>query len=285
MKLSGITSESTRLVIRSDIHFEINVSNLRRPTATHLYKYGKLTEPDRLRKILIENTLYFPTSEELNDPTECLPTLADQPIDEILDCLCEQFKADNPSASSEQLEKIRAKGRSLGKETLMKEMRRLLNKMMERRYGILSLSKRKDSLPLWAHYAGEHTGYCLEFRNDREFATGYEVLYREKIPLRLSSEIDAYQADFLFTKRTDWAYEEEVRILVKPPGPQQFSPELLESVMLGKDVAAENRKIVLEWALKRATPVKVLQATFNQETQHIEYLRPSASGRRGKPHA
>ena len=204
-----------------------------------------------------------------------MPTLADQPLDEILYYLCEQFKADNPSALSKQLEEIRAKGRSLGKETLMKEMRRLLNEMNERmvrRYGILSLSKRKDNLPLWAHYAGKHTGYCLEFRNDREFATGYEVLYREKIPLRLSNEIDTRQADFLFTKRTDWAYEEEVRILVKPPGPQQFSPELLESVMLGKDVAAENREIVLEWTLKRTTPVKVLQATFNKKTQHIEYL-------------
>lgn len=247
------------------------VSNLRRPTATHLYKYGELTKPDRLRQIVLENTLYFPTSEELNDPTECLPSLADQPLDEILYYLCEQFKADNPGASSEQLEEIRAKGRSFGKETLMKEMRRLLNEMLVRRYGILSLSKRKDSLPLWAHYAGEHTGYCLEFRNEREFATGYEVLYREKIPLRLSSEIDAYQADFLFTKRTDWAYEEEVRILVKPPGPRQFSPELLDSIMLGKDVAPENRQLVLEWSSKRVTHVKVLQTTFSQETQHIEY--------------
>ena len=248
------------------------VSNLKRPTTTHLYKYGDLAKPERLRHIILENTLYFPTPVELNDPTECMPALADQPLDEILNYLSEQFKADNPNASDEQLEEIQVKGRSFGKETLMKEMRRLLNGMLARRYGILSLSKRKDSLPLWAHYAGEHTGYCLEFRNDCEFATGYEVLYQEKMPLRLSREIEAYQSDFLFTKRPDWAYEEEVRILVKSPGPRQFSPKLLESVRLGKDVKTENIELVLGWASKRKTPITVLQATLNPETQNIEYL-------------
>ena len=172
------------------------VSKLKRPATTHLYKYGGLAKPERLRQIILEDAIYFPTAAELNDPTESLPALADQPLDEILDYLCEQYKADNPDASKEKLEDIRAKGRSFGKETLMKEMRHLLNGMMERRYGILSLSKRVDSLPLWAHYAGDHTGYCLEFRNDGEFATGYEVLYQEKMPLRLSREIDAYQSDF-----------------------------------------------------------------------------------------
>jgi hypothetical protein len=253
------------------------VSRLKRPTTTHLYKYGGLAKPERLRQIILEDTLYFPTSDELNDPTESSPALADQPLDEILDYLCEQYKADNPDVLEEQLEEIRMKGISFGKETLMKEMRRLLKGMMERRYGILSLSKRVDSLPLWAHYAGNHTGYCLEFRNGGEFATGYEVLYQEKMPLRLSSEVDAYQSDFLFTKRPDWAYEEEVRILVKPPGPRQFSPALLESVRLGKDVGAENIELVLDWASKRTLPIDVLKATFNQEIQGIEYLTIGSS--------
>jgi len=248
------------------------ISNLRMPTSKYLYKYGNLTEPYRLSKIVLENTLYFPTSEELNDPTESLPVFADQPIDEILDYLCDQFKAYNPSASKGQLEEIQTKGRSFGKETLMKEIRSLFNKMIDCRYGILSLSKRMDSLPLWAHYAGDHTGYCLEFRNDREFATGYEVLYQEKIPLRLSSEIDAFQADFLFTKRPDWAYEEEVRILIKPPGLRQFCPELLASVRLGKDVKNENIELVLDWASKRTIPIDILKATFNPETQSVEYV-------------
>ena len=203
------------------------VSNLKRPTTTYLYKYGGFAKPERLRQIILEDTLYFPTSVELNDPTESLPVLADHPLDEIFDCLCKQFKADNPGASNEQLEEIRQKVGSLGKDVVMKEMRRLLNGIIERWYGILSLSRRHDSLPLWAHYADNHTGYCLEFRNEGDFATGYEVLYQEKMPLRLSSEIDPYQCDFLFTKRPEWAYEEEVRILVKPPGPRIFSPELL----------------------------------------------------------
>jgi hypothetical protein len=250
-----------------------SVPNLKRPTITCLYKYGGFAKPERLRQILLEDTLYYPSAAELNDPTESLPTLADQPLDEILDWLREQFKANNPDAKNEQLEEIQQKGKSFGKEVLMKEIRRLLNAMMEHRYGILSLSKREDSLTLWAHYADNHTGYCLEFRNEGEFATGYEVLYQEKLPLRLSSEIDPYQAHFLFTKRPEWAHEEEIRILVKPPGPQLFSPGLLVSVRLGKDVKAENVELVLDWVLKRTIPINLLKAVFNTKTQGIEFLK------------
>lgn len=262
-----------------DFMFQLNkkeidlmVSQNAIPSRKHLYKYGSLVKPERLRQIMLEDTLYSPTSSQLNDPTESLPIFADQSLDEIFDYLCEQFKVDNSHASSEQLEKIRKDGRRFGKEVLMIKMQNLFCGMMENRYGILSFSQREDSMPLWAHYADNHTGYCLEFLNEQEFATGYKVLYQEKLPFKIQSNINSNQVDFLYTKQPDWASEKEVRILVKPPGAKPFSPHLLVSVRLGKDVKPENMEKVLDWALKRMVPIKVLKANFNSSTQKIEYL-------------
>lgn len=248
------------------------MSNIKRPTTKHLYKYGSFVNLDRLRQIMLEDTIYFPTSTQLNDPTESLPVFADHTLDEIIDYLCEQYTVDNPNASTEELNAIRINADKFGIEVLMKEMQRLFYAEMKNRYGILSLSKREDSMPLWAYYADNHTGYCLEFLNEREFATGFEVLYQKKLPFKISSNIDSNQADFLFTKHSDWANEEEVRILIKPPGSKNFSPDLLVSVRLGKDVKPKNMELVLDWASKRTLPIKVLKAVFNSSTHKIEYL-------------
>lgn len=211
-------------------------SALTRPSTPYLYKYGSLEHPERLRTILSVHRIYFPSADQLNDPTECLPIFADQSLEELTEYLCGQYLADHPGASDRDLAPIRHNTARFGKDVLLQEMRRSFERQLDRRYGILSLSKRWDNLPLWAHYAGNHRGYCLEFRNELNFATGYEVAYAHKRPLRLSSALEDYQADFLFTKHPSWAYEEEVRILVKPPGLYSLAPELVSSVLLGKDV-------------------------------------------------
>jgi hypothetical protein len=221
----------------------------------------------------LDDKLYFPTSDELNDPTECLPIFADHSLEEITEYLCQQFRVDHPQLTNIELAAeeatIRASTAHHGEEVVIREMRRLFDKGMEGRYGILSLSKCKDSLSLWAHYGGNHSGYCLEFRNEAEFGTGYDVLYGDKAPLHLSSSAVQYQADFLFTKRPDWANEEEVRILVKPPGLHRFSPHLLVSIALGKDVSVENRYSVLEWVKSRRLPLRVCGLSFDRATGQL----------------
>ena len=98
------------------------------------------------------------------------------------------------------------------------------------------------------------------------------IIYKEKIPLRLAMDGDSSQIDFLFTKKPEWKYEKEVRILVKPPGLQPFSPELLNSIMLGKNIGEQSRAQILEWVTRRALPLNVLQASFNSELQAMEYI-------------
>src|SRR5438132_523886 len=43
--------------------------------ATHLYKYQSAEHFDRLRHLLLNHELYFPTVTALNDPADCRPRL------------------------------------------------------------------------------------------------------------------------------------------------------------------------------------------------------------------
>jgi len=105
--------------------------------------------------------------------------------------------------------------------------------------GVICFTSREDNLLMWAHYANNHTGICIEFDATAYFFNGQykdsckglfgdgttpdpyetigelkEVHYSKKRPLFIDpSELSNY-TDFWFTKSEDWSYEEEYRILL-----------------------------------------------------------------------
>lgn len=102
----------------------------------------------------------------------------------------------------------------LGRETM-----RVINSQL----GVLSLSKTKKSLLLWAHYAAAHTGFAIGLDESDSFFTqldetgksskSYDVRYekaRQSVAHGIPTEED-YQA-LLCQKSEEWKYEEEVRI-------------------------------------------------------------------------
>jgi hypothetical protein len=68
-----------------------------------------------------------------------------------------------------------------------KPLQRMLTGVLYRElkdYRIYSMSKRFDNLSLWAKYAGDHSGYCLEFANEGPlFANARDVLYGESLQM------------------------------------------------------------------------------------------------------
>jgi hypothetical protein len=66
-----------------------------------------------------------------------------------------------------------------------KPLQRMLTGVLYRElkdYRIYSMSKRFDNLSLWAKYAGDHSGYCLEFANEGPlFANARDVLYEDSL--------------------------------------------------------------------------------------------------------
>lgn len=93
--------------------------------------------------------------------------------------------------------------------------------------GLLSLTRNMHSLLMWAHYARNHTGMAIGFDGEHEFFRR-KTYFRDPV-FHVRTDLDgpgfsaprdvAYSSRraldpdaAFFTKSTEWAYEEEVRV-------------------------------------------------------------------------
>ena len=66
---------------------------------------------------------------------------------------------------------------------------------------------------MWGHYAGSHTGICLEFdARCAPFAAAEKVKYASTYP---AFDVLKGGYEFLFTKSADWSYEAEWRLITE----------------------------------------------------------------------
>lgn len=116
-----------------------------------------------------------------------------------------------------------------------------------------------------AKYAGNHSGYCLEFANvGQPFTTACDVAYVDELPSMDISDPDD-RGPYIFFKHTRWSGEEEVRIGLKPfDNPRvAFDPSCLERVILGPIMLESNEKQIREWAQQREPKLEVVNAYFD----------------------
>lgn len=177
-----------------------------------LYKYLDI----KGGKMMIGNqTLQFTNASQLNDPFDCHPKLLDYSNvpENVLHGWIEkewwQEKEENDALN-------------LRNDTWL-----------------CSLSKINNSLLMWSHYCWNHIGVCIGLDMEKVmdsvppmFGTIYlkpfeiEVQYTDII-----NRPDGYiAADWQYqwrTKAKEWAYEQEVRLIVKDPNPEYaaFTPE------------------------------------------------------------
>jgi len=84
---------------------------------------------------------------------------------------------------------------------------------------ICSLSKNKDNALLWAHYANEHKGCCIEVEVAEDFSwKRIDVNYCSCFPILHSGQSDDEIIEMLFKTKSDyWSYEDEVRFVKHLP--------------------------------------------------------------------
>lgn len=147
-----------------------------------------------------------------------------------------------------------------------------MNSRIQESYKICSVSERLDSLPLWAHYANNHTGFAMEY--DFRSLPPNNLLGLSLWPVRYSGLFDAseilrgiaprrksfnnlYALIAALHKSPDWAYEEEWRLVLidSPNDPPRdvFAP--LKSVYLGSQMAKQDEDAVVQNAHIAGVPV------------------------------
>jgi hypothetical protein len=115
---------------------------------------------------------------------------------------------------------------------------------------------------MWAHYAGNHTGFAIGLepatafpnpnpKSDKRFLPALKVKYVRRQPRISMSDMDT--SNFLTAKMDHWAYEKEWRFLNMPDGAAQrggvvnghelllfdFRPDAIRKIVLGANCAPE----------------------------------------------
>jgi hypothetical protein len=159
-------------------------------------------------------------------------------------------------------------------------------------FGICSFSKNNKNQVMWSHYAEQHYGLCIGFKeddltNENLNLSMMDVTYQEQLPehglfmklpptdtyLIATSIVDRNKfIQILTTKDQSWSYEEERRFLSSQFGAIKFSPKCIESIMFGLRMPERDKSTLVkllsgaEWE-----HIKWFQAKKSQELFSIEF--------------
>jgi len=248
-----------------------------RATLPFFYKYSALANAEqieRLRVIIQNHELYLPSLEQLNDPADGRPRLAPLTVEQMISFLCDKLEERRPDLSAAELERER---RIIGYNIPrypINSLNRILTDGLHKElsgYRVYSMSKRYDNLSLWAKYAGDHSGYCMEFENIGPlFENARDVIYESSLFMDVTNR-EHTNGFWFFCKRPEWSNEEEIR-LVLPRGKGtkfKIEPQWFTRLILGKNVSEENERVIRAFARQRDPQLTVVRAHYDTVQQQV----------------
>lgn len=187
--------------------------------------------------LIRDGTMKFTNPDEFNDPFDCSPSYSLENINKINKKVLKKAGDELGYSPSERV---------LNKRKMIANLKRSITEggwqsSLKNDVGICSLTTKPCNLLMWAHYADNHKGIVVEFKNEiphnpehsEEYLTTFHVKYQKQKP-----KIDFYNIDVahdLLTKGIDWDYEDEIRCLDmhRKAGIHPYKKELLKSIILG----------------------------------------------------
>lgn len=171
-----------------------------------LYKYVTAQTATRILK----GSIKFTQPGAFNDPFEFLPQFI-TPVNSEEKKLTLQFCMFSPRRKG--LDRSRVGGPEENRSDIQaREIVGTLNESL----GVLCLTKNRDSLLMWGHYAQEYSGAIIEFDEKHDFFHGLNpVKYQKRRPvydIRDFLDSPSPIAD-LCVKSNVWSYEREVRLV------------------------------------------------------------------------
>lgn len=230
---------------------------------SELFKYTKVRNA---KDLLYDNIMYLPQLSELNDPFEG-SLLCDEGkvgdfyvsnnLDELMGYIEEELDGEDYDENHfKDLGKLCLRSQSYDK---LSEIRRVLTGEIY----VICLSGRKDITSLWAHYADNHRGICIEydlvntkteiFKNlcfPIEYLEDYDLTKDVKYSFNKKSFNLNLKIKPLLLKAKDWSYEEEWRIIfddsIKDFYPYEPYIKFLkpQKVYMGMNISEKDEKLI-----------------------------------------
>lgn len=235
---------------------------------SELFKYTKVRHA---KDLLYDNIMYLPQLSELNDPFEgsllydediIEDYYANSNIDELMDYIKEELN--DEEYDENYLRKLGKISLIFQSHDKISEIRNILTDEMY----VICLSGRKDITSLWAHYADNHRGICIEYNlvNTKtkifenlcfpiEYLDDYNLTRDIKYSFNKKSFDFNLKIKPLLLKAKDWSYEDEWRIIfdnsILHENKELFYPykpyiKFLkpQKVYMGMDISEKDEKII-----------------------------------------
>jgi hypothetical protein len=170
--------------------------------------------------------------------------------------------------------------------------------------GVLCFASIEDNLLMWAHYANNHAGICIEFDKSADFFNGKyknatksifldetiedcyknigelrKVDYEIERPTYIEPSELEYDTESWFVKSPEWKYEEEQRLLLpldlaeKSPGLDipfySVEPRIIKSIILGCQMRVSTKKEVVKQCQRYGIKVREAFIHSHQFKLHI----------------
>jgi hypothetical protein len=227
-----------------------------------IYKYFHLNETDgRVLSIsALENSyVYAASPSSFNDPFDCAVQADLDMTPESYECYC-RFKKMPPAVIKKRLEYFFNMNGTLNDEG-QAEQYFLASQLhqVNMNLGVCCFSGQPYNPLMWAHYAANHSGFCLEFKACDPFETkefndgsglhifrGVEYSSSNSLPKVKLGDFasDQNKAISLVTEKGyRWNYEEELRLIIAPKSDEDrfisYSPEMLTGIYYGKNINSD----------------------------------------------
>ncbi|CAM4137784.1 DUF2971 domain-containing protein [Flavobacterium antarcticum] len=228
----------------------------------YLYKYRTI---DSLKKILENDSLWFSSPQDFNDPFDCqIVPDTNNTEEEIIEFL----KSNAPEGTSEEsISSLALKifnNPEIWKKTIEGVFRDVINAT-----GVCCFTANETNLLMWSHYTDSHKGVCLKFditKDPEYFAYPLEVKYTTDYPaynhLTNLGEIVNLVA---LSKSIAWEYEAEIRVLrPEQNGLIPFNKNALVEIIFGCNSSENSIKEITELVNKNLYQVKFKKAKRKQ---------------------
>ena len=265
--------------------FNIVLRRSKKPSTNNLvlYKYrvwDNSNDPYEFqRKILTHNELYLSSPNQFNDPFDStLPfqyrkrDLKPRKIYKRMYAMSLIEWPHLPHFERDRIIKERIGSGAFIDSKYSKERHEIFIKEINEEIGIFSLSENNSNILMWSHYADSHKGYCigLDYNILLKIAkTMGSVKYSDKFPklsLFPKSPVDDFMQLFI-TKSEDWAYEKEVRIIMRFKARQtiKIPDNCIKEIILGYKMEKKHKNEIMEIIKTKSSPVEIYEATANGE--------------------
>jgi hypothetical protein len=221
------------------------------------------------------NYIYFSTHEKLNDPFDSnynLINLSENPNDiESLFNYIIKFSPRNDIANF--LQELYRKNQNDFRKFILEFLKPFFQK-----FGIACFSTYQANLVLWATYANNHQGICIQYSldYDREFfkhLTPIEYVESlEKINYMPQNEFEA-QKKLFFKKAEVWKHESELRLVKEDSGKHEFNPIAVRSIAFGLRTKDEFKKEIIKIVSEKANHIKIYNSELLEDSYGLRFTQ------------